>query len=259
MKPFSLIVLSCILLTVVLCDGQIARAETPRPYEEPTLLAGTIYDSTSSTERILYRFKRTSTRSEDTVTAVREFSYPDSKLAARERVVYRGDQLESFELEELQNNARGTAKVQRTPDNEPSIAFEYQPDLDSPKKVKRNTEPLRPDTMTSDMIAPFLRTHWDALMKGESVRCRYIVVPRAETIAFKFIKQPESSWHGKPVVVVKMAPVSLVIAALVDPLYFTMEKDGTHRVLQYVGRTTPKRKSGNEWKDLDAVTVFDWH
>jgi hypothetical protein len=29
-------------------------------------------------------------------------------------------------------------------------------------------------------------------------------------------------------------------------------------VLQYVGRTTPKLKEGNKWKELDALTVFDW-
>ncbi len=37
-----------------------------------------------------------------------------------------------------------------------------------------------------------------------------------------------------------------------------MEKNPTNRVLQYVGRTTPKIRVGTSWKDLDAVTVFDW-
>jgi hypothetical protein len=37
-----------------------------------------------------------------------------------------------------------------------------------------------------------------------------------------------------------------------------MEKNGQHRVLQYTGRTTPKIKFKSGWKDLDAVTVFDW-
>jgi hypothetical protein len=55
-----------------------------------------------------------------------------------------------------------------------------------------------------------------------------------------------------------MQPTSRLLSALVDPLYFTVEKSPPHRVLQYVGRTTPKKLAGDQWKDLDAVTVFDW-
>ena len=53
-------------------------------------------------------------------------------------------------------------------------------------------------------------------------------------------------------------PTSPIISALVNPLFFTIEKASPHRVLQYVGRTTPKIKAGGKWKDLDAVTVFEW-
>ena len=75
---------------------------------------------------------------------------------------------------------------------------------------------------------------------------------------FKFAKHAESTRNGKPVVVLKMSPSSFVIATFVNPIFVTMEKEGEHHVLQYDGRTTPKIKDGNKWKDLDAVTVFDW-
>jgi hypothetical protein len=55
-----------------------------------------------------------------------------------------------------------------------------------------------------------------------------------------------------------MEATSLIIAQLVDPVLFTVEKDGQHRVLQYVGRVTPKTKAGNKWNDLDATFVFEW-
>jgi hypothetical protein len=45
---------------------------------------------------------------------------------------------------------------------------------------------------------------------------------------------------------------------MVVPLFFIVETNGEHRILQYTGRTTPRVKAGNKWKDLDAVTVFDW-
>ena len=98
----------------------------------------------------------------------------------------------------------------------------------------------------------------DALSRGEKVKCRYIVVPRSETVGFTFVKDSETTWQGRSVLVVRMEATSRIIAALVDPLFFTMEKDAPHRTVQYVGRTTPKIQVGGKWKDLDAVTVFDW-
>ena len=71
-------------------------------------------------------------------------------------------------------------------------------------------------------------------------------------------KDSEATRDGKPVVRFKMEPTSVIIAQLVDPIFFVVEKQGAHRVLEYDGRTTPLIKSGNKWKDLDAVTVYEW-
>ncbi len=58
--------------------------------------------------------------------------------------------------------------------------------------------------------------------------------------------------------VVKMRASSPFVVTLVDPLIFTIEKAPPHGVLPYMGPTTPKTCVGGEWKDLDAVTIFDW-
>ena len=55
-----------------------------------------------------------------------------------------------------------------------------------------------------------------------------------------------------------MEPTSMLIRQLVDPLFFVVERDGLHRILEYIGRTTPMVKAGNQWKELDAATIFDW-
>ena len=72
------------------------------------------------------------------------------------------------------------------------------------------------------------------------------------------MKSAESTFQGKEVMLVKMGVSSVLLAALVDPLFFTIEKAPPHHILQYVGRTTPKLQAGTKWKDLDAVTVFVW-
>ncbi len=232
-------------------------SEKPLRYEKPALWTGTVYAGKGGSRQVLYKFKRTATRSGNSVKAVREYTYPDGRPAARELTVYEGNNLVSYELEELQINARGIARIQSSTNNPDRISFTYVSDLKTPHKAKQNTEKLQPDTVVNDMLAPFLAAHWSELMRGEEVKCRYIAVTRAETVGFKFTKHAESTRDGKPVVIIKMSPTSLIIAALVDPLYFTMEKDGDHRVLQYDGRTTPKLQDRTKWKDLDAVTVFE--
>jgi hypothetical protein len=227
----------------------------PLKYEFPTSLTGPIYDSTGT--NVLFDFKRSVTRTGTNLDVLYEYSLPDGKLAARETVSYHGDQLVAFTLDEIQTGATGSVKILYAPAKPASgkIEFNYR----APGgKLETATETLRPDTLTSDMIGPFLTNHWNELMQGREVKCRYLVVPRKETIGFTFSKHGETTWRGKPVVVVRMEASSWVVGLAVDPLFFTMEKDGQHRVLQYTGRTTPKIKTKSGWKDLDAVTVFNW-
>ena len=244
------------VLGAALLPNPVRGADTPSRYEYPKFLTGTIYAANSDQKRVLYKFKRTVTTSGNSLTAVREFIAPHGTLAARETVVYLGDDLVSFEVEDLQAKTSATVQLSRAAKTKATIAFKYV----SGNNTKTNiaTESLRPDTLISDMIAPFLTAHWADLLKGKEVKFRFVAADRAETIGFKFAEHAESTRNGKPVIVLKMSPSSFVIAPFVNPIYVTMEKDGEHRVLQYDGRTTPKIKDGNEWKDLDAVTVFDW-
>jgi hypothetical protein len=229
-------------------------------YEEPSHLTGSVFAREGGQDRLLFKFKRGATRSGSTLDVLRDYSYPDGALAAREHVVYEGDHLVLFELEERQIGAAGSATVVLDPANpaKGKIEFRYGKTAPGAGKPKPTVEPWREDTLVADMVGPFLAAHWDALMRGDKVKCRYIVVPRRETVGFQFVKESEANWQGREVIIVKMEASSLLIAALVNPLIFTIEKAPPHRVVQYVGRTTPKLQSGKQWKDLDAVNVFDW-
>jgi hypothetical protein len=246
-----------LLVSVVATDVR-SQSTSLSKYEEPKSLTATIYSLDRKT--VLFKFSRRSTRSGNQLEAIREYVYPDGKLAARERVRYNGDDMQSYELQELQTGAYGRAIVRPNPDNpgDNLLSFESAKNLAARGSPKRRTETLRNDTLNYDMVGTFLVEHWDALMKGEEIKCRMIVAPRAETVGFRAVKESETQWQGKPIVILRMEATSPVIRALVDPLHFKVEKDSPHRVLEYSGRTTLKFKSGNKWEDLDAVTIFDW-
>jgi hypothetical protein len=255
---YLLLSVSCALLNL-----QVAYSQSPTTnrsslkYEHPTNITATIYAIDSERKVPLFTFIRQANRIGDRLKVLREYKYPDGRLAARETAVYQGDTLLSWKLDELQIHARGSAVLQQAPAGG-RLLFEYDKNIDDKSAPKRRSEDVRQNTLACDMVGPFLLDHWDALMRGDEVKCRYLVVPRTETVGFTFEKLEERKREGKDVVIIKMSASSPIIAALVDPLYFTIEKGGQHRVLEYRGRTAPRLKSGSKWKELDAVTVFDW-
>ena len=246
------------LLCFCVVPAALAVSPNGPDYEQPTILTGAIYQLGSHPDRILFTFRRTSIRAGSTVQVLREYLPPDGALAARERAVYENGRLVSFEVEQLQTGAKGSATLRedRLRDNRQSISFDY---LAKPgARIEKKSEGPRKAVLISDMIPSFLLDHWNELTNGAAVKFRFIVLERAETVGFKLAKESESTWRGQPVIIVKMDPTSPIIARLVDPVRFTIETQGRHRILAYSGRTTPMIKHGNTWQDLDALTVFDW-
>src|SRR5258708_18343303 len=242
---------------ILLAAAAQIQAGVELRYEEPKYLTGEIYDTGPETKKLRFKFKRVATRSGSTLNVERDYTYPDGKLAVQERAVYQGNDLEFYELKEPQIGAEGSARIQRIPGNpaKRSVEFQYRPEPGGAPKTR--TEALAENTLIGDMVGPFLASHWDALSRGEKVKCRYIVVPRRETVGFTFIKVAEGSQQGRQVSIVKMEASSPLVGTLVDPLFFTLDSSPSHHVLEYTGRTTPKIQVRGKWKDLDAVTVFD--
>jgi hypothetical protein len=255
------------VLTIILAAGQCLAlcADTSQPqltpskYELPRDLTGNLYAMGPEPKKLLFRFKRVATRADNTLDVRREFSDSEGKPVAREHLVYQGDDLVFFELEELQIGAKGSAKIHRKAGGNHlgTIDFEYTKGVSIARPAHTN-EPLQPNTLTADMVGPFLQSHCDELVRGEKIKCRYLVVPRLETVGFTFSKDSDSTYNGRPIIVVKMEASHALIRTQVDPLYFKIEKALPHRALEYSGRTTPKIRNGGHWKDLDALTVFDW-
>jgi hypothetical protein len=165
----------------------------------------------------------------------------------------------SFSLEDFQTGARGSAQFRYESGCKSlgTIFFQFAKDA-AKGKAQTRTEALKKDVLIGDMVGPFLVSHWNELASGKEVKCRYIALDRRETVGFTFVKEREGKLEGRPVIIVKMEATSPIIAELIDPLFFTIEKEGKHHVLEYAGRTTPKVQVGAKWKELDAVTVFDW-
>jgi hypothetical protein len=226
-------------------------------YSEPKLLTGTLYEIGSHRKKVLYTFRRTAVQSGAVVHVERQFFRTNGLLAAVDKVVYKSNRLESYRMQDFQARVSGAVRIAPNP-HDPArqqIFISYGPGLVPPIGHAQN---LPPDTVFDDTVYPFMLAHWDALMRGETVRFRFISFEWERTFAFHFVKTAEFAQHGRTVEQIRMAPDSLLIGELVDPLMFTVEKASPHRVLSYIGRTTPRIQKGNAWKYLDAETVFNY-
>jgi hypothetical protein len=243
----------CLLVTPVNFASDAIVAATP----EPKLVTGTLYESGSDQKKILFTFQRTATNSGPTTRVERKFIRPDGFVAVMENAVYESGQLVSYDMKEFQANVWGDIQIsfdQKKPARK-KISINYRLAADAKKNAGQN---LPPDTLIDDNIYPYMLSHWDALMHGDSVKFRLVSLEHETTFGFRFVKESEITLHGLAMVRIKMEPTSLLVSRLIDPLYFTIEKEGAHRIAGYTGRTTPRIKKGKSWKYLDAETVFDW-
>lgn len=232
-------------------------ASPPYDYAKPSLLTGTLYAIGSHRKDVLYMFRRTATRSGSIVHVKREFLMPNGTVAAVEKVLYESNQLVSFEMQDFQARVSGAIHIGPDPEDPArrDIFISYAHGLNPPLGRARL---LQPDTVIDDTLYPFMVDHWNALMEGEAVKFHFVSLNWERTFEFELVKTGESVQDGLPVVQLTMRPTSFFISALVKPILFSVQTSAPHRVLSYIGRTTPRILKGKSWKDLDAETVFNY-
>ena len=238
-------------------DTTSSTASAGYDFSEPKLLTGTLYAIGSERKTVLYTFRRIATRSGDTVHVERQFLGTNGSLAAVEKVLYESNQLVSFEMQDFQAGVSGAIHIQPDADHpaRQDIFISCAHSLNPPKG---RAHMLQPDTVIDDTLYPFMMAHWDGLLRGKPIEFHFVSLDWERTFEFELVKTGESSQNGRPTVQITMKAANLFVARLVKPLVFIVEKNGSRRILSYIGRSTPRIKKGNSWKYLDAETVFDY-
>lgn len=252
----------CALLVVWQCAQRLVVADPaanwPKASEVagPARFTGTLYAIGSHRQKMLYRFVRTAQRIGSAVRVQRQFTTPDGTVAAVENVFYESNQLVSYSLKEFQANLSGSIEIGPDPaqTGQSRIRIGYAKTLVPPQG---DWQPLAANTLIDDDLYPFLLGHWDALMRGEPVKFRFVSIEWQRTFNFRLVKTGENVVAGQTCEQIAMKPVGFFLSQVVNPLIFTVEKAPPHLMLSYLGRTTPRVQQGGAWKYLDAETVFD--
>ena len=204
-----------------------------------------IYERDSAKSAVLFRF--THTESPDGKSAKNVYTDAQGQEAVIEEMSFDQGRLVRYVFLQKQLDEKGSLEIK-----DGKVLFSYT----HGGKTETDDEKLTPDLVSNYTLIPYIQAHWQALMKGDTVGIRYGAVERKETVGFKLFKVEEKkSPSGKDLAVIKMKPTSFVIAALVDPVLFTLEKD-TLKPVEILGRVVPRQKADGKWKDLDARFVF---
>lgn len=177
------------------------------------------------------------------------FSYKDlqGQTAYEEAAVLKGSEFVKTNISQKQTGESATVEVK-----DGKIIFTK---TSADGKTKTETEKLGKTMVMSANFKRFVHDHWKEIQDGKDVDFRYGVWDRMETVGFEIFKDKETTINGEKAVIVKMKPSSFVIAAIVKPIYFTYNADGT-KLVELNGRVPVKLKSGEKWKDLDCEVVY---
>lgn len=235
MKNFILIALT---LACAVAANQ-AYAKTGVVYEVGSNRKVKLYDYTR--KQVPHPGQNTETHMEGL------FKDLSGNVVVTEHLVLIGDNIMSMSSELHQNGAKYSVALEAG-----KLMFSRTEN----GKTKLSEETFEAPTISGFQIEHFVGQNWAKLAAGEEVRFRYLSLSRGETIPFELLKEDTVAFDGKPSMRVRMQPSNWLFAKFVTPLKFNFEMEAPHRIMAYVGRTSPLRNDGGKWKDLDAEIIY---
>lgn len=212
----------------------------------PSQFTADVYDLKG--KEVKFKFEHKLEANGDLMIAHNRYLSATGEELITERTEVKNDKLISYQQTQKQTGGDGIIKIAGD-----KVIFTYKKE----GAEKTDEEKLTNNFVTSPTLMEYMMKNFASLKKGDVHKIRFGVIDRRETIGFELRKDSEITFNGAKAVVIRMKPSSFVIAALVDPLYFTFDEQGT-RGLELRGRLPVKVKDGNSWADFDGRMVYKY-
>lgn len=182
---------------------------------------------------LLYRETHQLTLSDgQPVSGIVEYSDPDGNLIARKTNRYRANPATpDFDLQDRRSDYREQASL-----SQDSWTLSRTENGETERKTPGNP---RYQAVVDAGFDEFVRQHWDALLKGDTVPFSFAVPARLDWIDFRLIPEKVTD----TTLTVEMKLKSRMLAWLLDPIRLTYDRD-TKRLLTYRGLTNIRDASG---------------
>jgi len=238
---------SCLLLLALCVGNGEAKGENA--------VKGEIFELSHSPTKPLFFYENSrKTGEEGKSTAVTRYTDVDGKLVVEEETHYENGKLTRYTYHQHQVDEKGTIEIK-----EGKVHFSFI----ARGKTETDTETHEENSIVPDMIEDTIQANWAKLMAGDSIRVRFLLLERQDSIGFKFFKDGERDYKGKVAVDFIMKPSSIFIAAIAPSIRLTVEKDAPHRLLESNGRLPVRISKKNppesrkDWKAIDGLLVFN--
>lgn len=255
MKILTVIVLLSFLITitqeatakVAFINTGAANSGRPNKSKQSRFRGGKIYELNSDKKKLLF------TLIADLKTPAKEINIFTSSYLDTEKneIMTEEASFDHLNLQKYVIQQKQLNEIYEMEISEDKILFSVTKNGQTEKKTRE----LPFNLIIGPSFAPFLQLHWEELQEKLKVQAQLAVPEMMDTFGFEFEKLRDESSNGKPVVVVRMKPHNTLVSAVVRPVYFVLNKDGS-RILELKGRMLPKIKVGTHWKDLEAEAVF---
>lgn len=208
----------------------------------------TVFEQNSGRQKKLYTFQFKSTEKDGKEDIHVLHKDLEGNVVAEEKAKVEGSKLQRYEIDHKQIEQQGLIEVK-----DGKVFFTKTVG----GKTSTNEEKLQDTLVANANFQKFIKDNWDQIKDGKEIAFRYAVWDRQETVGFEIFKTGTDKIGEKEVLVLKMKPSSFIIAALVKPIIFKFEADGS-KLLEMNGRVVPKRKDGSTYKDLDGEVVYTY-
>jgi hypothetical protein len=229
-----LIMFSILFLALFFSGGQVLAAKGE--------IIAQMYEQGSNKTKKLYDYHN----SWDDQSINVEIKDGAGLVAVTEKAQLNGSQLLKYEIDQKQIKSKGTIEVK-------DGRIYFTKDVDG--KIKTDDEKLGKSLVVSSNFPRVIKDHWSEFLENKDVDIRFAVWDRLETVGFTLSNQGTEEIDGRKCVKIKMKASSIIIAAIVRPLYLYFTEDGAHLV-KLDGRVAPKKKNGDHWDDLDAEVYY---
>ncbi|MBL7716448.1 MAG: hypothetical protein JNL01_13365 [Bdellovibrionales bacterium] len=246
MTQFSTCVFGTILFTFLSSNTEAAQTA------KTITLKGNVYEWTSKGRGdLLFRQTRIDTeKTDDTgTTSQTESLYTDTvgRTVVRESMQAKNGKPTFFFFERLQTEESGKIEVR---DGKAQYSYTKQ------GKTKTDVSDAGESFVFPPSFLIYVQTRWKEFLDGQSISMRLAVLERLEDFGFKFFKVSESKVQGKTLYEAKLKPTSLLIAAIVDPIEFTLDEEKI--VKRVKGRMPMKKKVGEgEFEDFVGEIIYE--
>ena len=214
------------------------------------LLRGSIHEMGPAPQKVVARYTMSRVSSAPgTVKTAHQFTDPQTGQLLVEETVTLNQSGQVLEFTQDHRQIQGQGVLTATPTQ---IDFRWTKD----GKSSTDQEPRTPDLLVPPQFPDLIRERWSAITSGETAKIRLAVLDRKETVGFRIDFQGEETWQGRSVSVFRLKPTSIVIQAIVDPVFLSFDPK-TKQLLRVLGRVPIKQLRDGKLRDFDGDTTYE--